>query len=43
MDEFTQYIYLKKLLQKFQSMSFKEQNKLLNKFDKKIDYLKGRL
>lgn len=37
------YITLKKFLEKFQHMSFKEQNKLLSRFDKKIDYLKGRL
>lgn len=37
------YIFLRKFLQKFQNMSFEEQNKILYKFDKKIDYLKGRL
>lgn len=34
------YIIIKNLLLKFQNMSFKEQNKLVDKFDKKIKYLK---
>lgn len=34
------YIIIKNLLLKFQNMSFKEQNKLVDKFDKKISYLK---
>lgn len=41
MSELEQYEAIKKFLLKFQNMSFKEQNKLLKKFDKKIEYLKG--
>lgn len=40
MTELEEYITIKKFLLKFQNMSFKEQNALLKKFDRKIDYLK---
>ena len=41
MSELEEYKAIKKFLLRFQSMSLKEQNKLLKKFDKKIEFLKG--
>ena len=41
MSELEEYEAIKKFLVKFQNMSFKEQNKLLKKFDKKIEFVNG--